>query len=105
MPTVKIDAASSGDNTLVAADTNRRIRVTQYTLIASAAVSVKWKSGSTDLSGAMALPANGGISATSPNDGDGRPAALIETAANEALVLNLSGAVQVSGHLTYDLLR
>lgn len=104
MYTSKIDTSSSGDNTLQAADTNRRIRVYSYVIVAGGTVSVKWKSGSTDLSGAMPLVANGGISAHSPGSA-GAFVPLLQTAANEALVLNLSGAVQVSGHYSWDYVR
>jgi len=55
-----IDINSSGDNTLVALVTGKRIRVLSYLLVADAAVSARWKSGaSTNKSGAMALAANG----------------------------------------------
>lgn len=91
-----IDTATSGDNTLVAADASNKIKLVSYVLVASGAVSVRWKAGTTNKSGAMALAANGGISAV------GQPSAhLLETAVNEALILNLSAAVQVSGHISY----
>jgi len=92
-----IDCASSGDNTIVAAVAAKKIVVTNYLMIAAAAVDATWysASGGTALSGAMSLPANGGA-APGPV---GHPC--METVAGEALVLNLGGAVQVSGHLTY----
>jgi hypothetical protein len=95
-----ISVASSGSNTLVAAVPEKKIKVLSYTLVCDGAVTVKWQSASTDLSGAMSFSANGGISTPvgSPSSGW-----LLETAINEALNLNLGGAVGVRGHLTYFL--
>lgn len=94
----KIDVASSGNNTLVAAVTSKKIRVIRYTLKAAGAVNVKFQSGAggTDLSGAMPLAGAG--------DGVTGAEALLghlETASGALLNLNLSAGVQVSGHLTY----
>src|SRR3970040_1161838 len=86
-----IDASSIGDNTIVAADATRKIKVLSYTLVTAAGVSVQWKSASaTNLSGAMAFSINGIL--TNPI---GSPAGghLFETAINQALVLNLSLAI------------
>lgn len=97
-----IDVASSGDNTIVAADATRKVKVLSYSLVADSAVSARWKSGAgTNLTGAMSLAANGGLA-----DGSGNSPAtqwLFETAANQALVLNLSGAVGARGRLSYFL--
>ena len=91
-----VSTASSGDTSIVAAQgSGNKIRVLAYVLVASAAVSVKWRSASTDKTGAMALAANGGVSSGYS------PVGHFETAANEALNLNLSGAQQVSGHIAY----
>ena len=95
----KIDTTASGDTTLVAADGTRKIKVVSYAFVAAAAVNVTLKSGAgTALSGAMALAANSGVSFAGCF-----PAHCIETAVNQALVLNLSAGVQVSGHLCYFL--
>ena len=91
-----IAASSSGDNTLVAAVTGKKIRAIKYVLVAAGTVSVKFKSGAgTDLTGAMPAAANSVI------PGDYCPVGQFESAAGSALVLNLSGAVAVTGHLTY----
>lgn len=93
-----VSTATLGDNTVVAAVAGKRIAVESYALVVSGAVSVKWKSGAaTDLSGAMALAANGGLAPA----GAGPDSSLLATAAGGALVLNLSAAVQVSGHVAY----
>lgn len=96
-----IDVAASGDNTIVAADASRRIKVLSYVVVADAAVTARWKSGAgTNLSGAMSLAANGGVSAPPVPPGGGH---WMETAVNQALVLNLGSATGVRGHLSYML--
>ena len=91
----KIDVASVGDNTIVSGVTGKKIRVLQYALICAGAVTLTFKSGTTPITGDMAFAANGGIS--TPYS----PVGLIETAAGEDLVLNLSASTSVSGHLVY----
>jgi hypothetical protein len=95
--TAAINATTTtGDNTIVAADVNgNRIKVIGYVLVATAATTVTWKHGTTALSGAMSLPANGGISAPL-----NETTAWFSTAANVALVMTL-GAGAVQGHVTY----
>lgn len=106
MPTAKIDTASSGNTTIVAADNaGRRVVVTAFAFVCGGTVSVKFRSGaSTDLTGAMPFVANGGMSSPSAG-GDTAGYSVLETAAGESLVINLSGAVQVSGWVSYDLRR
>lgn len=100
MYTAKIDISSSGANTVVAAVAGRRIKVLGYTLVAAGAVTVKWQSDTTDLSGAMALAANG-VVAVAPGGDSLDPVPVLATAAGEALKITLGGAVAVAGHLTY----
>lgn len=102
MLTVSVDTATSGANTIVAADTNRRIHVLSYNLVSAGTVTVVWKSGSTALTGAMTLTV--GVPNT-VSGGEGTLTPVLRTAANEALVLTLGGNVQVSGHVTYDYVR
>lgn len=91
-----VSVASSGDNSIVAADASNKIKLVSYTLVADAAVNVKWRNATTDISGAMAFAANGGAAAIS------QPSAhLMETSVNSALQLNLSSAVGVRGHISY----
>ncbi len=92
-----ISASSSGDNTIVAAPgPGLRIVLLNFMLVASGAVAAKWRSNSTDLTGAMPVAGSGsGIAAQSPAIG------LVECAANQALKLNLSDAVQVGGFGSY----
>jgi hypothetical protein len=93
-----ISASSSGDNTLVAAVTGKRIRVLQFTLVAAGAVTVRFESAAsgTALTGVMSLAANAGISTT------WCPVGHFHTIAGELLNLELGGAVQVGGWLKYQ---
>ncbi len=90
-----ISAASSGDNTVVALVSGKKIRVLSYVLVADGAVTAKFQSDATDLTGAMSFAANGGASVPFC------PVGHFETASGVALQLNLGGAVGVRGHLTY----
>lgn len=91
-----IDVATSGDNTIVAAVASKKIRVLAYTLVCAAATTVIWKSATAGaITGDMSFAANGGIAAPFS------PIGHFETTAGEALVLNLSAANAVSGHLVY----
>ena len=97
LTTVAINTAASGDTTLVtAATTLQAIYVATYSLIADGAVVVTWKSGSTAISGPMSYVANSGLSANSSG-----PSYVLNTAQGQNLIINLSAAIQVSGHLTY----
>lgn len=92
-----ISTASSGNNTLVAAVTSKKIRVLSLILISAGSVNVTFQSGAggTGLTGAMALTTNSGF--TLPFN----PVGWFETAVTTLLNLSLSGAIQVSGCLTY----
>lgn len=93
-----IDAASSGDNTLVsAAGAGKKIRVTSAFLVSAGTVNVRFESGAggTAMSGQMNLVANTGF--VLPFN----PHGWFETAENTLLNLELSGAVSVDGSLTY----
>ena len=95
-----ISASASGANTIVAASGSNKIKVLNSVIIADAAVTVTLKSASTALSGAMSLAANGGVASPVGTPGGGW---IMETAINEALVLTLSSAVGVRGHVSYFL--
>lgn len=95
----KIDNASSGDNTLVAAVTGSKIRVHNLVLVASGTTTVIFQSGAggTGLTGDMALVANTGFAPGFD------PTGHFETAVSTLLNLRLSAAVSVDGWLTYSL--
>jgi hypothetical protein len=92
-----IDAATSGDNTLVAAVTAKKIRVVSLFLVSAGTVTARFESGAsgTALTGQMNLVANSGFSLPF------NPVGWFETGSNTLLNLELSGAVSVDGCLTY----
>lgn len=90
-----INAASSGDNTLVAGTGGQTIRVHKLFLVTSGAVNIKFRSAATDFHPALPLQSGGSFVL----DFDGDP--WFVTTPADALVLNLSAAVQVSGVLYY----
>lgn len=95
----KIDAASSGDNTLLAAVTGRKIRVHALFLVSAGTVTVRFESGAsgTALTGQMNMVANSGF--VLPFN----PAGWFETAPATLLNLELSDGVSVDGSFTYSL--
>jgi hypothetical protein len=92
-----IDAATSGDNTIVTAVTGKKIRVLSCFLVAASAVTTRFESGAggTALTGQMNCAANGGY-VLPFNEGG-----WFETAAGSLLNLELGGAVSVDGSLSY----
>jgi hypothetical protein len=104
MASAAITASGSGDNTVVAAVTGKKVRVQRYEISASGAVNAKWKSGaSTDLTGLLYLAAAGDTADADASDSGAGDDFLFETAAGSALVLNLSAAVAVGGFIDYTL--
>lgn len=97
---VKIDAGDSGDNTIVAAVTGKKIRVTSFALVSAGTVTARFESaaGGTALTGQMTMAAN--TSVVFPYNPNG----WFETVISELLNLELSGAVSVDGCLTYVLI-
>jgi hypothetical protein len=96
---VSINAATSGENTLVALTASQTIRVYGFFLIVNGAagVSLKFRDGASGTDFHPALPfadKSGWI--VDPN---GRP--WFTTTAGVALILHLSAAIQVSGRLYY----
>jgi len=92
-----ISVSSSGDNTIVAAVPDKRIRVLSVWIVAAAAVTAKWQSGTggTDLTGAASLAANGGY-VLGFNEGG-----WFQTAPGVLLNLSLGAAQAVAGSLSY----
>lgn len=92
-----IAASSSGDNTIVAAVTSKKIRVLAASFISNGTVNAKFKSGTAgaDLTGLYYLIVNTG--AVLPFN----PAGWFESASGVLLNLNLSAAIAVGGSLTY----
>ena len=91
-----VSVSASGDNTIVAAVATKKIRLLSGLLVAAGTVNVKWKSAAaTDLTGAMSMLNAARI------EHSATPWGQFETAAGEALVLNLSAAIGVAGWITY----
>ena len=93
----KIDAATSGDNTLVAAVTDKKIRVLSLFYLAAGTVTTRLESGAggTALTGQMEHTTQTGI-VLPFNEGG-----WFETAAGTLLNLELSAAISVDGSLSY----
>lgn len=93
----EINATASGDTTVVAAVSGKILRVVMIGFSVSAAVNVAWKSGaSTTKVNARSFPADGGL-----ETGNVSPDWLFETNIGEAIVINLSTAVNTRGWLDY----
>lgn len=92
-----IDVASSGDNTLVAAVTGKKIRVLSAFVVCAGAVTARFESGAsgTALTGQMTIAEGGGF--VLPFN----PLGWFESASGALLNLELSGAVSCDGSLVY----
>jgi len=89
-----INATNSGNTQVVGAVSGKRIRVIAYAVIANATVSIKFQSGTTDITGSMRVVEGGGIAHA--YDGG-----LFETAVGQALNINLSTNATVGGYVVY----
>lgn len=95
-----INAAVGGNTMVVAPFAGRRILVVKYSLVCAVANTIQWfSSGGTALSGPMSFAANGGISEPECEVG------ITATLTGEGLVINLTGASQVGGMLTYLIIQ
>lgn len=104
MQTAPINASASGDNAIVHEVPGRRIRVLGYFFVVAGAVTVTWRSATNALTGPMSFAANSGACVYGGAGTSLDPMEKIVTNAGEALNLNLGGAVQVGGHITYDVI-
>ena len=89
-----INATTSGDTQIVAGVSGKRIRVIAYAVIANATVSIKFRSGTTDITGSMRIVEGGGIAHA--YDGG-----LFQTAVGQPLNINLSANATVGGYVVY----
>ena len=89
-----INATTSGDTQVVAAVSNRRIVVVAYAVVANSAVNIRFRSGTTDITGSMRLVEGGGIA-------HAYDAGLFQTAVNQPLIINLSANATVGGYVVY----
>ena len=92
-----IDDAGSGDNTIIALVSSRKLRVLSLFMISTGVVLARFESNAagTALTGQMSLIANSGF--VLPFN----PAGWFETTAGQLLNLELSAAVSVDGSVTY----
>lgn len=102
MAFAKISTAASGQTQLVAGQAGRTIRVHAFFLVAASAVTAKFQSGSTDLTGAMSMITGTPLQAQPAPLQVSARGAHFETNAGDDLNLNLGGAVQVSGWIEYS---
>ena len=89
-----INADTAGDKLIVPAVSNKRIRVIAYAVVATEPTSIKFRSGTTDITGSMLLVQGGGIAHA--YDGG-----LFQTAVNQPLNINLSINATVGGYVVY----
>jgi hypothetical protein len=89
-----INATTSGDTQIVEGVSDKRIRVIAYAVVANATVSIKFRSGTTDITGSMRIVEGGGIAHA--YDGG-----LFQTAVGQALNINLSNNATVGGYVVY----
>jgi hypothetical protein len=90
-----ITASSSGNTSVVAAVAGKKIRVLRWSVSSNGAVNVKFQRATTDVTGLYYLTQFASVG------GGYCPVGHFETASNEALNINLSGAMAVGGVLTY----
>lgn len=88
------DISTATTTEIVAAVTDKRIVVTNVVVIVGSSQTIKWQSGSDDISGDMA---------ESYTTGDNE-LGVLETDLGAALNLVTGAAVAVAGHLTYVLM-
>jgi hypothetical protein len=94
-----ISISASGDNTIIAAPGDGRyIAVDHINLFPAAAVTVQFKDGATNYGGSYPLDTKQPITLENAiSDQDG----IITMSNNSAFVINLSGAVAVTGFVRY----
>jgi hypothetical protein len=89
-----ISANTNNDTGIVPGESGKKIRVVAFCIVASGAVSVKFRSGTTDITGEMSLVSGGSVAHA--YDGG-----LFETAEGQPLNIYLSAAQQVGGYVVY----
>lgn len=90
--------SSLGDNSLVAAISNAKIRVLGFAVVTTASNTVKFRSNTTDISAAFPLAANGGVVLPFNEHG------WFETSVGQALQINLSAATSTAVQLQYTII-
>lgn len=93
---IALNISSSGDNTVIAAPSSGDIKVWQISFTSAGPVNVIFKNGTTAQSGAYVLTANGSSLTWQYT---GMPWAFCDP--GNAFVINLSGAVALTGQVFY----
>lgn len=97
-----IDISSSGDNTIISAPTAPAyLAIDHVNILPTSAVTVKFQSATTELTGPYPLDAKQALTLENPSDWQN---GLMQMAPGEAFVINLSGAVQVGGYVRYRII-
>ena len=92
-----VDATASGNTQVVAAQgENVRILVYAVAVISNTAITVRFQSGTTNISAGFPVSANGGWVMSENRKG------WFQTEPNEALNINLSGAATVGCQITWS---
>jgi hypothetical protein len=98
---VAISCASAGDNTLIAAPSKGRITIDHIHAIPEGSTTITVKHGSTAFTGVENYDPQ---QAFTLENADGSYEGIFTCGFQEALVLNLGSAVQVSGYIKYRIL-
>jgi len=95
-----VSPSSSGDNTVIAATTGRKIRVLAVAISAASAVNAKFTSSTTSDITKLFYLTSGDLNVVLPFN----PMGWFETVSGELLGLNLSSGVSVALQITYAIL-
>jgi hypothetical protein len=94
-----ISISSSGDSTTIPAPGDGKyLAIDHINFVTAGAVTVQFKTGSTNYGGAYPLTTNQAVTLENAYQGED---GIITCGNNEAFVINLGGAVQVSGFVRY----
>jgi hypothetical protein len=96
-----VNFASSGNNLIVAGLAGYSWFVLGYMVMSNASVTVYWTDGVTNLSGPMALQSGSPVSPNELAASSESEGGIFQTSSGNGLYLNLSGNIQVSGHVVY----
>jgi hypothetical protein len=97
--------ATAGSNTIVAAQSGRRVRALGYVLVASAAGTLQWQDGTgAALSGVMTLAVGTTLVAPDTAPVAGQPHGWFVTGQGQGLVLVLGAGAAAAGHMLFDFL-
>lgn len=89
--------ANAGDNQIMAAVTNKKIRCVGYAMVADAAEVVQFQDDAgNNLSGTISLAANGGVVHSAPSN-----VGVFQSVMSQGIDINNVGGADVDGHMAY----